>query len=494
MKNKSLHVITGLTALLATSSLKCQNTNSENSFANYDAYAVERMNEWNIPGMAVVVVKGDSTVFQNVYGYSSIENKTKVTNHSLFAIGSCTKYFTSTGLSILSDEKKIDFTNQVINYYPNLKLKDTVLQKEITITDILSHRTGLEGGDYIYYGANYSKKEVLDKLKYLNIVAPIRNAFIYNNMLYTLAGTIIEKISGRPYESYISGKVLLPLKMNNTTFDLAKTKSEYCLPYSYSNKEYKKMAMPLLTGIEPAGGIWSDITDMTKWIKFHLAKGKVDTTTIVSSESMRRLRTPVHFTGSRMRADETEFKSYGLGMGFSAYKGYRVMYHTGVAGGYTSLIAFLPEKSIGIMVLTNTDTYLFAMMNNLFDRVLGLEQTDWNTPIITAVKEQRKEEGVANNEVLLKFKNPTIIKNSSKFAGVYVNEICKPIEVMNRNNKLLLKHNGIEYPLVQEKENVFMAYDESVYGEILLVFNAPTKETSSGLILKLMGQELEYKK
>jgi CubicO group peptidase (beta-lactamase class C family) len=452
------------------------------------------MKDLIIPGMAIVVVKGDSILFTNTYGYSDVENKVKVTNKTLFAIGSCTKFFTTTGLSILADENKIDFNNTVLSYYPSLKLSDTALQKEITLSDILSHGTGLEGGDYIWYGANYSRQEVVDRIVYLKKLAPVRSAFIYNNMMYALAGSIIEKQSGIPYEEFVTGKLLVPLKMNNTLFDLSKAKSIYALPYSYSHGNYKKLQMPLLKGIEPAGAIWSDIGDLTKWLSFHLRNGLIDTTQIVSKESMRRLKTPVHFTGSGMRGDETEYKSYGLGMGFTAYKGYRVMYHTGVAGGYTAHMAILPEKNIGIMILTNTETYTSAMINNIIDRALGLEQTDWNSSVIAAVQEQWKEQEIESDKNLEKIKNRAIVKESEKYSGIYNHPFCKPVEVLSRNNKLVLKYNLIEYPLVFVKENEFIAFDENVFGEISASFDLDEKGNILGLKLQLMGEELLYKK
>ncbi|NVO04061.1 MAG: beta-lactamase family protein [Bacteroidetes bacterium] len=494
MKKLKLNLIVMLPMLLVTNCLMSQNTNIPSAFKNYDEYVHERMQEWNIPGMAIAVVKGDSVLFQNNYGYSDVEKKTKVTRHTLFAIGSCTKFFTTTALSILADEKKVDFDAPVIKYYPSLKLKDSVLQQQIIVKDILSHRTGLERGDYIWYGANYSRKEILDRLVYLNTVAPVREAFIYNNMMYSLAGTIIEKQSGLSYETFVTQRVLTPIKMNNTVFDLTAAKSTYALPYSYTNSNFRQLPMPQTKGVEPAGGIWSDLEDMTKWLSFHLSKGKVDTTQIVSANGMNLLKTPVLFTGDRMRADESEYKSYGMGMGFSAYKGNRVMYHTGVAGGYTAHIAFLPEENIGIVILTNTETYTAAMIDNVFDRVLGLEQTDWNTPVINAVKEQWKEDEKSTNEQLLKIKNAEEVKDYAKYMGVYNHAFCKPVAITNKSHKVYLNYNNIEYALATVKENEFMAYDENVFGDITATFSRDAKGNVTGLMLELMGEKLDYKK
>lgn len=494
MKNTKRCLIVTTSFLLFNTNLKSQDLNTSTKWENFSDTIVKRMAEWHIPGMAITIVKGDSTLFENVYGYSNAESKTAVTKNTLFAIGSCTKFFTTTGLSILSDENKLDFNAPVISYYPSLKLKDTLLQNEITVKDILSHRTGLESGDYIWYGENYNREEVLERLVHLNKWAGIRDAFIYNNMMYTLAGTIIEKQSSLPYETFIEQRLFQPIKMTNTVFNLSQTKSSYALPYGYSDNKYKLLEMPKLKGVEPAGAIWSDISDMSKWLKFHLGTGKIDTSQVLSEKSLARLKKPIYYTGQNMRADETEFKSYGLGAGFSAYKGYRVMYHTGVAGGYTAIFAFLPEENIGVVILTNTDTYLFAMMNNAFDNALGLTQTDWNSPILNAYNEQKKEEVIEANEQQQKIKNSLPVNKVNEYVGEYHHSFKKLIKINVRLNKLSLVYNQTEYPLGHIKENEFMAYDEQIFGEITVQFDFDKNKNIIGLNLQIMGQKLDYVK
>lgn len=491
MKNK---IISLLSIIMLFTSLKAQTPSKANTWSDYNEYIAARMKEWNIPGMAIAIVKGDSIILQNTYGYADVANRIKVSKNTLFALGSCTKFFTTTGLSILADENKLDFNAKVTQYFPALVLQDTLLQNEIIMKDILSHRTGLERGDYIWYGSNFSADEIISKLKYLKKAAPIRTAFIYNNMMYTLAGKIIEKQSGMPYQDFIKQRLFIPLKLNNTFFDISSVKNPYALPYLNSNANYEKLPMPLIKGVEPAGAIWSDLNDMTTWIKFHLRNGKVDTTQLVSKKSIKRLKTPIHFTGSPMKADESELQSYGLGMGFTAYKGYRVMYHTGVAGGYTAHLAFLPEQNVGVIILTNNETYTFPMMNNIFDRILGLEQTDWNTAVIGAVHGQWQEAEKEKTDMQLKIKNSQKIENQTKYTGVYAHQFCQPIEVLSKANKLYLKYNAILYELSLDKEGKFMAYDPLVFGEMIPVFQFDKSGNANAIILQLMGEELAYKK
>ena len=311
-------------------------------------------------------------------------------------------------------------------------------------------------------------------------------------MMYSLAGIVLEKQSGMQYEKFITNRLLLPLHMLNTVFDIAAANSDYARPYSYTNNMFKQLAQPLTNGIEPAGALWSDIDDMTRWIKFHLRNGKIDSTQFISKKAMARLKIPVLFTGDGMKADESEYKSYGLGMGFSAYKGYRVMYHTGVAGGYTAHIAFLPEKNIGIMIMTNTETYTSAIMNNLFDRVLYTEQTDWNSPVLARVKEQWKEDEKSTNEQVEKIKNGAMVVKANEYVGTYKHHFLRNLEIINRSNKLYVKYNSMEYQLLQQKENEFVGYDENVFSDLSIVFSRGVNNQIETVQLEIMGEKIVY--
>lgn len=481
-----------LLGLLFCNVLISQVNTTSNSWNDFDSYIKTHMKDWNIPGMAIAVVKGDSIMVQNTYGYANIESNVLVTKNTLFPIGSCTKFFTTTAMSILADEGKLNFNDPVIKYYPELKLADTILQNQVTITDILSHRTGLERGDYIWYGSNYSRQDILNRLTYLKNVAPIRSAFVYNNMMYTLAGTIIEKQSGDVYEDYVTKKLFNPLKMNNTAFDIQASKSPVALPYRLFDSKYDKLSMPLLKGVEPAGGIWSDVVDMTKWLKFNLSNGKSDTTQIVSRVSAYKLKTPVHIVGAGMPRNETEFKSYGLGMGFTAYKGYRVMYHTGVAGGYTAHMAFLPEENVGVILLINTETFTTGLIYNIFDRVLNLEQSDDDAQILPMVKQQWQQQEAEEKEEQSKMENAKNIADANKFVGIYQNPICQPIKIFKKGSKLFCNYNTIEYQLRQTENNQLIAYDGRVLGEIKLDFDLNDKNNVIAFNLTLLDQELKY--
>lgn len=492
MKSVQLKFIGSFTALLLNSSVQAQV--DANPWLNLDDTLQRRMLEWKIPGLAIAIVEGDSTLFENVYGYADVSTQSKVTKNTLFAIGSCTKFFTTTGLSILADENKLDFNSPVLDYFPDFNLSDSGLQKELLVKDILCHRTGLESGDHLWYGAEYTRQEVLDRLVHLKTRASVRDAFIYNNSMYTLAGAILERQGNMSYESFIEQRLLQPLHMSNTTFDLTHMKTAHALPYGYFDNSYQQLAMPRLKGLEPAGALWSDIEDMSKWLKFHLSSGEVDGNQVVSPQSLTTLKKPIVFTGQGMRADETAFKSYGLGVGFTAYKGHRVMYHTGVAGGYTAIFAFLPEENMGFVILTNTDTYLFAMVNTVFDRFLGLEQTDWNSPVLAAYTYQKTEEEREMHEQAEKIKNSKAVKAADNYVGIYDHAYNKDLSIVKQSNKLVLRYNDFEFPLGQVSDSEFVAYDPIVFGEIKVLFDLDTNGKVKGLNAHLMGEVMQYRK
>ncbi|MEO8771762.1 MAG: serine hydrolase domain-containing protein [Ferruginibacter sp.] len=471
---------------------KAQN-NISNSWSDIDSYINQYMKNWNVPGMAIVVIKNDSVIMKRTLGYAAINSKINIDAHTLFSIGSCTKAFTSTALLMLQDEKKIDIEKPVIDYYPGLILQDSALQKEITVKDILSHRTGLDRADYIWYGADYSRSEIMQRLKYVKKVAPLRNNFIYNNLMYALAGVVIENVSGMKYEDFISNRLFAPLGMKHSFYGLPKNETNVAMPYHFVDSSLQLLPVPSLKGVEPAGGIWTDIDDMSVWLKFILDKGKKDTTQLLSKKSAKILRTPVLFTGSAMHEDETELKSYGLGFGFSAYKGSRVMYHTGVSGGYITHIALMPEENIGIVVLTNVETYTNGFIANMFDRALNKEQTDWNSDVLKIVQQQQSEESQELKDVRLQIKNRTNIENANNFQGKYTNEYCRPIQIIARDKGLFLVFNNMSYPLVHDKDNNFWAYDENSLGKMELSFSVK-ENMITGISFTLMGEGLQFQK
>ncbi len=468
-------------------------TSTSGSWSDIDTYINQYMKNWNVPGMAVVVIRNDSVILKRTVGRAAFNSKVNIDEHTLFSIGSCTKAFTSTALLMLQDEKKIDIEKPVIDYYPTLQLQDSALQKEVTIKDILSHRTGLERAEYIWYGADYNRTEIMQRLKYVKKVAPLRNNFIYNNLMYALAGVIIENISGMKYEQFITDRLFAPLGMKHSFYGLPKNENNVAMPHHFVDSSLQLLPIPSLKGVEPAGGIWTDIDDMSVWMKFILDKGRKDTVQLLSKKSAKILRTPVLFTGSAMREDETELKSYGLGFGFSAYKGSRVMYHTGVSGGYITHIALMPEENVGIVMLTNIETYTTGFINNMFDRALNKEQTDWNSDVLKIVQQQQLEENKELKDVRLQIENRTNVEDPNKFFGRYSNEFCRSIEIIAKEKGLFLVFNNIVYPLVHDKDNDFWAYDENSLGKMEISFSVK-ENVVTGISFTLMGEALKFKK
>ncbi|HEX5024942.1 MAG TPA: serine hydrolase domain-containing protein [Agriterribacter sp.] len=487
---KKLSVLLLLAGWIATGIAQVSPTNA---WADINSSIDQYMKEWNIPGLAVVVIKNDSVLLKTTRGYANIDTKTTITSKTLFSIGSCTKGFTSTALLLLQDENKIDLETPVSQYFPQLSLSDTQLQKQITLKDMLSHRTGFERGDYIWYGAGFSRPELLERIKYLKPIAPLRNNFIYNNLMYTVAGNVVEMVSGKKYEDFIHDRLFAPLGMNRSFYGTPATEKDFALPYQMLNNSLAQMPIPSLKGVEPAGGIWTDINDMSLWLWFILNGGIKDSLQLLSKKSARMLQTPIIFTGGGMRADETEYKSYGLGFGFTAYKGNRVMYHTGVSGGYIAHIAIMPEVNIGVVVLANTETYTNGFINNLFDRALGENQTDWNTDVLEIVQHQRNEDNKERAEALALVNNRTNIDHAEMYSGKFENPACRPIEIDIKDNNAFLVYNQKRYPMVQEKDNNFWVYDD-MFGKMQVTFSGLKENSFTGLRFSIMGEQLLFNK
>ena len=238
-----------------------------------DNYISKLVTEYNMPGIAIGVIHNDEVIFKKGYGTTSKENGFPINTQTVFPIMSCTKAFTATCIGILVDEGKLKWNDKVIKYLPDFKLSDPWITKEITISDLLSHRSGLRSfdGDLLWYGTNYSSDEIIDKIQYYPIKGSFRLDFNYNNVMYIVAGKIIEKVTGLTWNEFLKAKIfdILGMKDSSTTLsELTKT-AEHALPH-IANKPIRPRS---LDNVAPAGSINSTIDDMLLWLQMYLNSG-----------------------------------------------------------------------------------------------------------------------------------------------------------------------------------------------------------------------------
>ena len=343
-----------------------------------EALIAEAMDEWKIPGLALAVVQNGEAALVKAYGLRDVEAGLPVTTDTHFTICSITKSFTSTGLAVLVDERRLDWKKPVRDYIPEFRLHDAVATDRITVRDLLCHHSGLPRHDWIHMPADLSPAQMLATMRYLEPSNDIRSTFQYQNLGYLVAGMVAERISGQSWTDFTRARLTdrLHITVTFTAQDLAAT-AKAAVPYAMDgDTRLRTKLWPIST--TPAGGINTSIAHFANWLRLHLDKGEFEGQRLVSPGLIRELQTPrVHVMVSEF--DEIGDVHYGFGFGVHSYRGERVVSHGGGWIGWSTLMTMLPERGVGVAVFTNRDASPVPdiLTNYVFDRVCGREQVPW---------------------------------------------------------------------------------------------------------------------
>ena len=409
-----------------------------------DKYYQKTLNEWNIPGMAIAITTGDSIVFSKGYGYANLDQKTKVDGNTLFAIASNSKAFTATAIGQLVEEKKLNFSDKVIGHLPYYKLYNDYTTQNETIEDLLCHRNGLGtfSGDLLWYATTKTPEEIIYAQQYLKPKYDFRTRFGYSNISFLAAGMVIEKVTDISWAKYVTDHFLTPLKMNRTlvSTDQIKKVKNVATPYFYENGKNIELKWVNWDNIAPAGALISSVNDYSKWLQLNLNKGTLNGKEYFSKSTFNKLTTP-HINFSVNENDEkVNFKAYGLGWSIQDYQGYKIVGHGGGYDGMISKSTFVPEKNIGIIILTNNLSWApSAMMYKTLDVLLAnkTDGKDWSSNYLNYKQKQDSIAIVktAKNESLRgKLNNKHL--DFKEYSGVYTDKMYGNVKVYSKNEKL----------------------------------------------------------
>lgn len=365
-----------------------------NSYAEIDSKQLNQVIEnsmarFDVPGMAVAVVENDQVVFAKGFGVSNLDSGNKVNKDTLFGIASNTKAFTAAALAKLVDEEKISWDDKVIDHLPEFRLYDPYVTREMTIRDLLSHRSGLglgQGDLMIWPDTDKSIEEILAGLKYLKPASSFRSKYAYNNLMFVTAGEVVARVSGMSWNDYIEKNILQPLKMDNSRAGFSRIPS--------SNKNWATGHIPMDGKLHPffvnyledfrgAGAIASSVSDMSQWLRTQLAHGKMPNGEQLFSEEQQAQMWHPHITSlasqKAYEAYHQQFRGYGLGWSIEDYHGIKKLGHSGGILGMVSQVTLVPEKNLGIVILSNQQAFsaLSAITHEVLEDALDLEDKDW---------------------------------------------------------------------------------------------------------------------
>jgi CubicO group peptidase (beta-lactamase class C family) len=414
-------------------------------FQGLDAYVVKAMQDWKVPGLALAIVHNDSVVVLKGYGVRTLGKSEPVNEHTLFAIGSSSKAFTATLAAMMVDEGKMQWDAPVSRYLSGFQLYDSYASREITLRDILSHRSGLARGDLMWYGSDLSRDEIVRRVRFLKPSWSFRSQFGYQNIMFLTAGQSIAQVAGRPWEELVRDRIFQPLGMqeSNTSTRTLAGLPNVATPHAELNDTVRTVAWRNIDNIAPAGAINSTASDMSRWVRFHLNGGKVDGKQLLSKGALDQEYVPnvvVPVAGpQRALNPETHFMEYGLGWFLQDYRGREIVQHGGNIDGMTALVAFMPEEKTGLVILTNMNgaTLPTALMYRVFDVYLKATPRDWSAELLKAVSAQlaqAKEAQKKQEATRVAGTKPSL--SLDDYAGIYSDSMYGDAKVRMENGAL----------------------------------------------------------
>jgi len=428
-----------------------------------DAFIAAAMKDWTMPGAAVAVVQDGKVIHSKGYGYRDIQKKLPVTPETLFAIGSITKSFTVLTLGTLVDDGKLDWDKPVRDYLPGFKLHDAVATERLTPRDMVTHRSGLPRHDLMWYNSTFTRPEMVERLRHLEPSKDLRTTYQYNNLMFVTAGYLAGQLAGASWEGVVRQRVFSPLGMRHTNLSVEDSKKDpnAALPYQKVKEELKEIPYRGIDEIGPAGSINSCIDDMSRYLLLHLGKGVHGGRRIISESNLLQMHTPQMVTGDAfLRWPELGHSAYGMGWVISTYRGFKMVQHGGAIDGFNALVAFLPQKDLGVVILLNRGGTPLPQViaYNVFDRLLGLEQVGWNQRFLD---DQKKGEA-ARDEA--KKKGYTVRREGTKpshglaeYAGDYEHPGYGVARVETEGDGLKFTYNRLTTPLKHFHYDVFQA-------------------------------------
>ena len=421
--------------------------------ADLDAYVANSMKTFDVPGMAVAIVKDGKIVVAKGYGVRKLGDPTPVDEFSMFAIGSNTKAFTTAALATLIDQGKLSWDDHVYERLPGFVMYDPYVSHEMTIRDLLTHRSGmgLGEGDLLFWPhSTYTRAEIIYKLRFMKPHSSFRSRYAYDNLLYMTAGQIIPAVTGTSWDDYVRQHIFEPLGMKHSTVSSKdfKPSDDYASPHSRVDGKLQVIPLEDLDNVGPAGSINSCAADMARWVQLQLNRGKLSDRDgrLFTEQRSREMWSPQTIlpTGDlspALAGLKTNFADYALGWGLREFHGRKLVGHTGGVGGFVSRVMLVPDENLGVVILTNAEEggAFDAILYHVLDHYLELPATDW-IGLFKAVKDQEEKEAA---ETMKKTEGARAANSKpsvplDKYAGTYNDAWYGPISIRNENGALVI--------------------------------------------------------
>ncbi|HET9984389.1 MAG TPA: serine hydrolase [Longimicrobiales bacterium] len=499
-------VLADLAVLAVLAASGASKASAQAPLEQIDAYIPGAMAAFQVPGLAIAIVKDDSVVFAKGYGVREVGKPEKVDERTLFAIGSSSKAFTVALLGQLVDEGKVKWDDPVTKYLPGFQLSDPYRTREMMVRDLVTHRVDVARADGLWYGTPYSRDEIVRRARFLPPIASFRSAYNYNNIMFLTAGQLAAAVAGKSWDDLVTERVFRPLGMSatNTSTDSLKRQTDVASPHAI--KDGRAVAIPWrnIDNVAPAGSINSNVLDMARWVRFQLGKGTFEGKEILKPATLAEMHAPQTIVPLRpwlssvpdpinaLMVPGTHFMMYGMGWFLQDYRGRKLVNHGGAIDGMRAQVAFVPEERLGVVILTNLNgdhnNLAEAMIFRVLDAYFGGARRDWAADLAAGVRKN-----LAAAEAAQKKAAPASDVGPSlpleKYAGVYTDSLMGDVKVTLEDGKLVARTPGFTLDLAHRAYETFRGTARGGTGDTLdLTFAVDASGKPSRLTVPNLGE------
>jgi CubicO group peptidase (beta-lactamase class C family) len=420
------------------------------ALADLEPYIEQAMQDWEIPGLAVAVVRNDSVILARGFGERERGTGQPVDEHTLFAIASTTKAMTAATLGMLVDEGAIRWDDRVADHMPTFELADPYVRHHATIRDLLTHRTGVARHDNVWIAAPFDRAEILRRARHLPQASGFRAGYGYNNIMYIAAGGGVTAVTGTVWEDFLEARLFEPLGMTRSTARTAVAEARGNIATAHINQNGRVVAMGRrdYDALGPAGSVFSTARDMAQWIRLHLGGGAVEGRRLLEAATLQEMYEPHVTLGmdstTRRMFPGRSYSAYGLGWRLHDYQGRQVVQHTGAVNYTRTQVGMIPDDGIGVVVMANhsSSSLQTALMYMVFDALLGLPPRDWSAEYLAlARRSANAADSRATSLEAQRIHGTRPALQLAEYAGTYSDALYGDVRVDLEGGRLVLRYS-----------------------------------------------------
>ena len=491
--------------LLCALTVRAQEPDVSKKLEGFDAYMDQLLKDWNTPGIGVGIVINDKLVFAKGYGYRDYGRKLPFTPTTLCPIASNSKLFTAVAAGMLVEQGKLTWDKPVRDAVPTVQFYNDQLNNNVTLRDMLSHRTGVTRHDLIWFKSPFTRKELFEKLKYLEPQQPMRETFLYNNLMFSAVGYIIELKSSKTWENYVRENIFEPLDMNTSTYTISDMLKlpDHGVPYREKRDSFELYQIPYYEdteGVAPAGAIISNINELSHWLVALMNDGNYQGKQVLPPNVLKATMQPAiglpNALGEALGYWEVLNPDYGMGRQTASYRGHLMTFHGGDLPGFHSQVSFLPNEKIGVIVLVIGDhaAPLYNVVSyNVYERLIGMDQTPWSERRFKIRLANKK----AGTEARAKAGGDRVPDTKpshplSDYAAEYENPAYGIVKIGCKSEQLDFTFHEFQYPLSHFHYDRFDTPDDEQYGRFSVNFRTNPQGDISEAVMSIDEAEVVF--